>query len=275
MRTRIFNKMTGAEVEEYLARGGRTIFVATGAVEVHGAMPIDCEAVFPEAMGLAMAEAVDGLVMINLPYFFPGGTVISNATVQVSVQESISWLATIARSLVSQGFDRIILLSGHAPASVYAEAMCRDFFQQTKIHVCYLSMMKMMRQYGGETPASFSTLLCGAYKMLHQMEYLPVDPDAQPMEAVPVRPDSPLGALQEALRPFGGRASLYYETAAQHFAGRAFRSEAERLAVCEEGERAIHDMVQRMAPDLQQLLEALDRYHRFVQEIIVKYPHAR
>ena len=81
MRTRVFNKMTAKEVEEYLARGGNTIFVAVGVVEVHGAMPIDVEQIFPEGLALAMAEKADGLAMINLPYFFPGGTIVSNATV--------------------------------------------------------------------------------------------------------------------------------------------------------------------------------------------------
>ena len=60
MRTRIFNKMTAQEVEDYLARGGDTIFVGIGVVEVHGACPIDCEQLIPEAAALAMADEVDG-----------------------------------------------------------------------------------------------------------------------------------------------------------------------------------------------------------------------
>jgi creatinine amidohydrolase len=48
MRTRIFNKMTAKEVEDYLARGGNTIFVGVGVIEVHGAMPIDAETIVPD-----------------------------------------------------------------------------------------------------------------------------------------------------------------------------------------------------------------------------------
>ena len=76
MRTRIYNKMTSNEVENYLARGGNTMYIAVGVVEVHGAMPIDCETILPEAIALEMAEQSDGLAMINLPYFFTGGTII-------------------------------------------------------------------------------------------------------------------------------------------------------------------------------------------------------
>ena len=68
MRTRVYNKMTGREVEGYLTRGGKTMYVAVGVTEVHGAMPIDCEGIFPEAVALALAEETDGLAMVNLPY---------------------------------------------------------------------------------------------------------------------------------------------------------------------------------------------------------------
>ena len=97
MRTRVYNKMTGREVEGYLTRGGKTMYVAVGVTEVHGAMPIDCEGIFPEAVALALAEETDGLAMVNMPYFFPGGTVISNATVQESVRERIDYLMMITR----------------------------------------------------------------------------------------------------------------------------------------------------------------------------------
>lgn len=57
MRTRFFNKMTAKEVEDYLERGGNTIYVDVGVVEVHGASPVDVEQIMPEAYALAMAEA--------------------------------------------------------------------------------------------------------------------------------------------------------------------------------------------------------------------------
>ena len=63
-----------------------------------------------------MAEQSDGLAMINLPYFFPGGTIISNATVQVTVRDGIDYLMMLSRSLVSQGFKKIFFVSGHGPA---------------------------------------------------------------------------------------------------------------------------------------------------------------
>ena len=55
MRTRILNKMTAREVEEYLARGGDTIFVGTGVTEVHGNLPVDCESIISEAFAAKLA----------------------------------------------------------------------------------------------------------------------------------------------------------------------------------------------------------------------------
>ena len=95
MRTRILNKMLASEVEAYLARGGNTIFIGVGVVEMHGNMPADVETIMPEAMALAMAQEYDGLALINLPYNFPGGTIIGNVTVQMSVRDSIDYLMKI------------------------------------------------------------------------------------------------------------------------------------------------------------------------------------
>ena len=95
MRTRIFNQMTAKEVEAYLARGGDTIFLGIGVVECHGAMPNDVETIIPEAYATLLAEKADGLSLINLPYFYPGGTLCSNATVHISIRDGIDYLSLI------------------------------------------------------------------------------------------------------------------------------------------------------------------------------------
>lgn len=276
MRTRVYNKMTGREVEGYLTRGGKTMYVAVGVTEVHGAMPIDCEGIFPEAVALALAEETDGLAMVNMPYFFPGGTVISNATVQVSVRESIDYLMMITRSLVSQGFDKIFSLSGHGPARLYIDAMCRDFFQETKVHVCHLNLMYVMQKLGSSTGfGAFEKMIYGAYKMMHQMEYLAVDPNGETIEPQPIFEDSALDILQKALQPLGIQASMYYELPEQHFGGTPFKSEEERLAACEEGEKLIREMAEKMAPMMKKAQKALDIYHAYVKQVVEKYPHTK
>ncbi len=279
MRTRIFNKMTANEVEAYLARGGNTIYVGVGVVEVHGASPIDVEQIGPEAYAVAMAEATDGLAMINLPYFFPGGTIVSPATVQVSVRESIDFLMMLSRTLVAQGFRKIFYISGHGPAKLYIDAMCRDFFQESKIHVCHLNSMIFGRNFGekaADGKPDFSKLefmTAGAYKILHQEQYLPVDPEAKDPEFSFSAPMDPrMQELCDAIKPLGGSASMYYSNDNQHGAGRPYRSIEERDEACRKGEQLIREEVERMKPALVRLQNAIDHYHEYVQEQIKVHP---
>ena len=133
MRTRIFNKMTAKEVEDYLARGGDTIFVPVGVVECHSAMPIVVEQIVPEAYALLMAERADGLAMVNLPYFFPGGTVVSSSTVQVTVRQaepkSASFLSIIPlfSSFQQQALCQFVLAEGLLRPDRYFSNSRRSF----------------------------------------------------------------------------------------------------------------------------------------------------
>ena len=90
-------------------------------VEVHGAMPVDVEQMVPEGFALAMAEKADGLALTNLPFYFPGGTIISPATVQVSVRESIDYLMMICRSFIAQGFRVPRFYNGKQISQAYAD----------------------------------------------------------------------------------------------------------------------------------------------------------
>ena len=275
MYTRVFNKMTAEDIQAYLDRGGDTIFVAVGVVEVHGAMPVDVEQMVPEGFALAMAEKADGLALTNLPFYFPGGTIISPATVQVSVRESIDHLMVITRSLIAQGFRKIFFVTAHGPARLYVDAVCRDIFQETKVHVCHLNGMNLMSSFGDPDQKHMSfddldTMGCGAYRMMHQMEFLKVDPDAKDPEPTDWNRDTPVNRLSAALRPYGSPVSIVFGSPKEHGGGRAFRSEQERLDRCMRGEKMIRDMVDRM--DLEGLKKAIDEYHLYVRECMKKVP---
>ncbi len=277
MRTRVFNKMTAQEVEDYLARGGDTIFVAVGVVECHSAMPIDAEEMLPEAYAVAMAEKADGLALINLPYFFPGGTIVSNATVQVTVRQSIDYLMMISRSLAAQGFRKIFYLSGHGPARLYIDPVCRDFFQETKIHAVHLNLMSIMRLAAKpeemRMPPTGLDFSCGAYEILGMKDDLPVVPDA---------PDAPryedcttpeMERLSKALRKVGAQTSMVYEEPAHHVPCRPFRSIAERDEVCAREAARIRANVD--AIDFEEIKAALDGYSGYVKRMQEKYPRLK
>lgn len=277
MRTRIFNKMTAGEIEEYLARGGDTIFLPVGVVEIHGELPVDCETILAEGYSVAMAEKCDGLVLADLPYFYPGGTVVGNATVHLSIYDGIAYLHKIAKSLVGQGFKKIFLVTGHAPASLTVDAFCRDFFEATLIHPCHIELMRFMGRTMGEKAAFdlsvFDKTICGAYKIVGQENCLPVRPDAVASvgERLPNPPE--MENLISRLRPIGGPVALVFSDLKQHGGGNVFRSVEERDAVCAEGEALIRKAVDSY--DMEGLAKAVGDYQAYVQRVADQFPRLR
>ncbi len=270
MRTRIFNKMTAQEVEDYLARGGDTMFIAVGVVECHGNLPIDCETIVPEAYAKLLAEKADGLAMINLPYFYPGGTVISNATVHLTIRDGMDYLRKICLSLVDQGFKRLFLISGHGPAPLTINPFCRDFFEETLIHPCHL--MHLPQAAGVKIDYREGRIMYGAYKIMGQMEYLPVDPNAGPQP--PHMDEEPaLARFSSLYSACGGFVARVYSNPEQHNGGKLFKSEEERLEYCTKGEEQMREIVDKC--NIVELKEALGRYQEYVQRMYEKFPRIK
>ena len=287
MRTRIFNKMTAQEVEDYLARGGDTIFIAIGVIECHGALPIDCETIGPVANAVLLAEKADGLAMINLPYFYPGATVISNATVNFSIRDGMRYLNKLCHSLVDQGFRKLFLLSGHGPAPMTINAFCRDFFEETLIHPCHL-----MRLENGGMPSfpkidpktgpteeqkeffrKMSLKTYGAYKIMGQMEYLPIDPEGKGCDGPRTPVDPRMKKLSQLYSGYGGYTCQLYSDPAQHGGGYLFKDEQQRLEWCTEGEQVLREMIDKCK--INELKEALGEYQDYVQRMYQKFPRIK
>ena len=277
MRNHVLSKMTGEEVEQYLDRGGDTIFIAIGVVECHGTLPVDCETIGPEAFAVALAEKYDAVAMIDLPFFYPGGTVISNATVHMSVQDSIAWLNIICRSLIDQGFKKLILISGHGPSATSLNAFIRDFYEKYHIHPVHISSMFLqMKAFGNDFASMMEKtkyLIYGQYKYMGQMDYIPVYPDA-PEASIPRKKVEPeLEAFEKCVREFGGYTSalsIMYSDPAEHGGGLVLRSEDERLEVCTKGEQVFKEIID--AVDLTEYLKALGDYQDYTQRLLEKNP---
>lgn len=282
MRTRVYNKMTAQEVQDYLDRGGDTMFVGIGVVEVHGACPIDCETALPEAVAIAMAEEADGLAMINLPYFYPGGTVISNATVHMTIRDGIDYLMKIAGSLVKQGFKRLHFISGHGPSAMTLNAFCREFFEETLIHPCHLGLINMMVHANGPQSINFSAesggidyMTYGAYKMLGQLDYIPVDPNGENTMGERIPTDPSMASFMKLYQPYSGYGATaqIFSDPRQHGGGVVFKSREELEGVAAKGVEQIYDMVSKM--NVKELNEALGDYQSYVQRMAEKFPRIK
>jgi len=273
MRTRIFNKMTAQEVEDYLARGGDTIVIAMGVVEVHGACPIDCETAGAEGLAIAMADAMDGLALVNLPYFYPGGTVISNGTVHITIRDGIDYLMKICGSLADQGFKRMYLVNGHGPSLHTANAVCREFFDEYRIPMCNIGMVNLqMRAARNGWKGDLDAMMYGAYKMMGQLDFMPIDPNATESHGERIPTDPAMSKFMDLYRKYGGYGATaqIYSDPRQHGGGRIFKSREELEAVADEGIEQLRTLVQ--AVDFMALNAALAEYQAYVDRTCKKFP---
>lgn len=248
MRTRFLTKMTHDEVVEYRKRND-IIFVPFGTVEVHGTFPLDVEQTTPEAFALCMAEKVDGLVLGELPYFYPGASPISPGTIQMSVEAGVLYLKEIAHSLLNQGFRRQIYVSMHGPAFLTAGTLVVDFFDETKVPISYIDLTQAV-QYAAEHGVEigdYDSLFYGAYEILDRKNELVVDPaiKAEPKNNSETSIDH-FAHFRKYAHP-SGAVGFYFVRPEDH-AGMtgALKSAEERDAVCKKGADRIRRIVDCM-----------------------------
>ncbi len=286
MRTRIYNQCTNAEVEGYLDRGGNTLVIAIGTLEMNGDFPLESEGVLAEAAAVRIAEKTDALVAIGLPYFCAGTTSIGRGTFNISVEDGIHYLKQILRSFYNQGFRRMMLVSIHGPAYLTLNTVCMDFFHETKdviIHCDLIHVMQIAHDNGWKyepTAEQIGEIICflkyGAYKATNQLECIPVipNPDINSLAARRKLGDEKQKMKGELYRiaPSPGLFGSYYYTKEQHGYGEASRTEEERERRGIEGEKLLNEMIDYFNPEkYMKLLKDLD--DQIHQEILPIYPH--
>jgi creatinine amidohydrolase len=264
MRTRFLTKLTNGEVEDYL-EGNDIIYVPVGVTETHGALPLDAETVLAEAIALKMAEVTDGLVLHNLPYFFAGATPVGRGTVQISVKDGMSYLNKIARSLLKQGFRRQIYITFHGPAYITLSGMVRDFFDETKVPILYMDIIKAMESLNDLSfgiMEKFQGMKIGAYDILERLEDVPLNiPESDSvsynfnkvMEANKLHPASPLAKFAHQ----SGAVGYYFDKPSDHMYTPLLKTTEERKEYAISGIDAINELVQKL--DMKNIVQSLKR----------------
>ncbi|MBM7599237.1 creatinine amidohydrolase [Virgibacillus halotolerans] len=268
MRTRFLTKLTNGEVEEYLNRND-IIYVPVGVTETHGALPLDSETVLSEAFALKMAEATDGLVLHNLPYFFAGATPVGRGTVQMSIRDGTAYLDKIAQSLLNQGFRRQVYVTLHGPAYLTVSPMVRDFFDKTKAPVLYMDMMvaiESLKNLSFNVLDKFNDMAIGAYAVLDRLEDVPLhvpesDSVSYDVEKVVAanknNPASPLGkfAFQS------GAIGYYFDQASDHLYTPLLKTAEDREHYAKSGIEAIHNIIEALdMPSVVKSIREVDEY---------------
>lgn len=267
MRSRFLTRLTNSEVENYLEFND-LIYIPVGTVETHGGMPLDCETVLPEAFALRFAEVTDGLVLPNLPYFYPGATQVGRGTVHVSIAAGAAYLDKIARSLLTQGFRRQVYVSGHGPANLTIEPMIQDFFHDTKVPIMYLDLAPRLAHFVNEMPVFYDVLL-GAYLLLSRLEDVPLNFVQNGSPGGSTNGDDRLTTPEglrftEAITSAGGTFGYYYSAPTDHgHLSPILKTANEREERARAGLRMIDGIVADMAlPAAVEALRKLDEYTR-------------
>lgn len=270
--------MLNSEVQEYLTRND-IIIVPVGTTEMHGGLPLDCETVVSEGIGLKMAEACDGLLLTGLPYFYAGATASGRGTLQVSVREGIDYLGAIARSLLRQGFKRQIYLSFHGPAHMTICPMLRDFFDETGVPILYMDMSQQTFRKSADlfcmdqvkmdpigVARRLDSVFAGAYQIMGRLEDIPCTTEF-------------FHPGMQSCAPFNELFSLAYQSGAvgycfrengDHMSTSAIPDEKTRKEMADVGEEVITEMVRRF--DMPRVVEKMKDLQAYNRECEERYP---
>lgn len=137
LRTRQYTDLTAWEIEEYL-KNNDIIIVPVGHCEILGATPVDGEYVGAAGWANIIAEEVDGIVLPNVTFTCPGGTINSRGTIFMSVEDSMNHVKALMHSLWNQGFHRQVYIPAHGPTQQFLCAAVNAFFDESKHTVLYL-----------------------------------------------------------------------------------------------------------------------------------------
>ncbi|MGI6333161.1 MAG: creatininase family protein [Saccharofermentanales bacterium] len=288
MRTRILARMNNYEVEEYLDRND-IIFIPVGPTEMHGRLPLEVEYVGPFGMSVAMAEKVDGLVLDGLKYFYNGSCATGRGTVRMSVNDGYHYLKAIAYSLLSQGFNRQIYITGHGTSELTLGALVADFFDETKCPIAWIDQMTVTnfaRRLVGDEEATkynfFRDVTMGSYEILGRKGELIVDSECAPRKEHSLEMFKPgqntFQGLPESMKNmshiinFGSFAyslGFYFGDIRDHGGDQgAFSSEAERDQVCQRGLAQLLKVVDTVDMPLfvQQMADQAHYTNTFIKE---------
>jgi creatinine amidohydrolase len=187
LHTRDLTRLSQVQVAEYLKRSD-IIFIPVGAVETNGIMPSDRDYVSPLGMSIAMAEELDALYMPGLPWSYPGTTLIAAATVNISPSQGISFLRSVAESLLHQGFRRQIYVSmGQGPAPLTAGTMVREFYDEYHVPLLYIDIDTYLPKLK-LAPDARTKLMYGTHYIAGRIIDIPCKGDYGDRESEPAGP---------------------------------------------------------------------------------------
>lgn len=273
LHTRDMTRLSQVQIADYLKRSD-VVFIPVGAVETNGIQPSGRDYVSPLAYAMTMAEQTDSLYSPGLVWSYPGTTVIAPATIYMTPQAGISFLKTLARSLLRQGFRRQIYLSAsHGPAPLTVGTMVREFFDETHVPILYIDMDLYLPKMNISREARSKTVY-GAHYIAGRIEDMPIKGDygvEQSKAAGPIPENTGLAELGRL--GFSGSLTLgsWVPDVMAHGGGDQTlpANAAERDEWGKQGKGQIESIVKQMR--MSEALSALRKHDQFTQELVKKF----
>jgi len=204
----------------------------------------------------------------------------------VTPEEGLAYLKVITRSLVRQGFRRIIFLTSHGPSGDTMGPLVREIFDQDDVPVVWMSTT-VVEQGGREraggrpgqgttmpsTPAAMAEAMgqgkwvtYGSYQIVGRLDDMPID------FSVPehtFESDSGMAALSRHLIPGQSDVGRFYSDPSEHGGWPTAVTSEQRAEWAKKGEALIESQVN--AYNVVGMLEALRQHDQFTRTQEKKY----
>ena len=200
---------------------------------------------------------------------------VGRGTIQMSVKDGMTYLDKIAKSLLKQGFRRQIYITSHGPAYLTVSGMVRDFFDETKVPILYMDVLKAAEAVNFNLMDAFHDMNIGAYKVLGRLEDVPLNVpeshsvtyDVQHMLAgMGKNPGNVLGKYAYQ----SGAVGSYFDEPSDHMATPLLKTSEERESHADAGVQAINELVKALdMPTIVETLRQVDIYTK--DTILPKY----
>lgn len=133
-----------------IMEGRPIVFLPIGGTEAHSShLPLCTDSVQPEFVADAVAERVNGLVAPPLRYAFHSSTRNMPGTLTLGFETTIRVVYDILMSLISNGADKLVVISGHAGSS-HMNALrqaCVEVVEETGVRLMLLTDYDLVKRF--------------------------------------------------------------------------------------------------------------------------------
>lgn len=113
METRMMY-LNNFDIEKYLKdHQTKTVFLPVGTVEAHGIIPLGTDSIIPSQLALDLAGLLEALVAPTVNYGITSSLLPYPGSITIDPNTFENLIVDIAKGLVKDGFNRLVILNGH------------------------------------------------------------------------------------------------------------------------------------------------------------------